>query len=860
VGTRGGGLDRLDRERNRFIHYRADPYDPHSLSQDDVWCLYQDRGGVLWVGTFGGGVNKANRVHQKFVHYRHDPENPNSLSDNRVLSICEDQSGLLWIGTYASGLNRLDRQSGQWTRYEHDPSDPHSLSHNTVRSIYEDRTGALWIGTEGGLDRFNRETGRFVHYRHDAHDPFSLSSNSVGPIYEDRQGILWVGTAGGLNRLDRASGRFTRYQHNPDDAHSLSHNTVSTIFETSDGLLWVGTLGGGLNRFGRESAEFTAFRHDPNDGLSLGSDMVLCIAQDSRDRLYVGTWGAGFDRFDPKTGKFIHFRERNGLPNDVVYGIVADSAGALWVSTNRGLAKFNTRTLQFRAYDVSDGLQSNEFSRGAYYRNKDDELFFGGINGLSVFYPPAVYDNPAVPPVVITAFRKLDRTILTDIATDQTIQLSYTDNFIAFEFAALDYTASPKNQYQYKLEGFDPGWIDAGTRRYQSYSNLKGGRYIFHVRGSNNDGVWNQDGIAVYINVRPPVWETWWFRVGLALLVVGSAVEAYRWRVRSIQARTTQLEALVDERTFEIQRRRLVAEGLREILVLLNSNRTLKESLDYIASEAALLTGAEQTVIFQCQADDVAPTVIGCHTPRVHSSTSEEPPYSALQWIAQAVWTGESLVIPDLDSYRAAERPRSAAEGAANPDVPIIGEHRAMLGFPMSSAGQVYGGLALFYAERQSFSQEDLDLGLTLVDQAALAIANAQLRERVEQLAAESERTRLARDLHDAVTQTLFSASLIAEVLPSVWDKDHSEGLKLLGELRQLSRGAMAEMRTLLLELRPAALAETDLADLLRQLAEATAGRTGLPVAVVADGCCTLPPDVHVALYRIAQEALNNVT
>jgi len=867
IGTSGGGLNLYDRKNDQFIHYRTDPSDPHSLSHNDVRCIYEDRGGVLWVGTFGAGLSKANRANQKFIHYRKDPNDPNSLSDNMVLAIHEDQSGTLWIGTHGGGLNRFDPDSGQWTHYLHDANDPHSLSHNSVRAVYEDSTGALWIGTDGGLDRlvsstdsgqtlsklegFVPENVRFAHYRHDPNDPYSLSHNSVSLIYEDKLGVLWIGTlGGGLNKFDRENQRFVRYQYDPGDPYSLRHNVVSAIYESYDGVLWIGTVGGGLDRFDRESGQFTHYRHDPNNPRSLSSDRVLCIGEDYRRRLYVGTWGGGLNRLDRASGVFTHFREKDGLPNDVVYGIVEDNATYLWFSTNRGVSRFNPTSGEFRNYDVSDGLQSNEFSNGAYHKGKSGVVYFGGINGFNAFYPPQVKDNPYPPPIVITAFKKLDRTVLTDISENRAIELSHNDNFIAFEFAALDYTAPHKNQYLYQLEGFDPRWVSAGTRRYQSYSNLRGGEYVFRVKGTNNDGIWNREGIAIYITVTPPLWEMWWFRGILGLALVASVMVGYRLRMRSIQARTHELESQVRERTYEIERRRLVAEGLREILVILNSNRPLKESLDYIASQATLLTGAEKTIVFQHEDGNSVPVILGAHGNEAEDSMGWNLPAPTLQWIVQSIRTGEPLIVPAFGSYREAH-----AEDAP----PTLGQHRAIMGIPLSVSGDVYGGLVLFYAQERSFVEEDLELALTLVDQAALAIANAQLQDRVEHMAAQTERSRLARDLHDAVTQTLFSASLIAEVLPSLWESDPDEGQQLLQELRQLSRGAMAEMRTLLLELRPAALVEASLDDLLRQLAEAITGRTGLSVQVTVEGQCRLPDDVHVALYRIAQEALNNV-
>jgi signal transduction histidine kinase/ligand-binding sensor domain-containing protein len=876
IGTHGGGLDRYDRENDRFIHYRNDPYDPQSLPSNNVSSVFEDRGGVLWVGTLGAGLSKANPTNQKFALYRQEPGNPNSLSDRSVWAILEDREGTLWVGTDEGGLNRLDRESGQWTHYLHDPDNPISLSDNTVRSIYEDRSGVLWIGTENGLDQFDRDSGQFTHYRDDPNDPQTLSHNDITAIYEDRSGMLWVGTLeGGLNRLDRESGRVTRYQADPNNPDAISHDAITCIHETADGVLWIGTMGGGVNALDPAREHFVHYRNDPRNSNSLSDDVVFAITEDYLGQLYIGTWGGGLNRYNRQSKRFTHYRQKDGLPNDVVYGIVEDNSWYLWLSTNSGLSRFNTNSQKFRNYDVTDGLQSNEFNMGAYYKSRSGELFFGGVNGFNALYPPLVLDNPHVPPVVVSAVKKLDQTILTDVAQTQELQLSYRDTMVAFEFAALDYTASHKNQYVYRLEGFDPAWVNAGTRRYVNYTNLKGGHYVFRVRGANNDGVWNTTGVAIQVTVTPPVWDTWWLRGSVALLLATALVAAYRIRVRSIEDHTHALETQVRERTYEIERRRLVAEGLREILVILNSNRSLKESLDHIACQAAQLSGAIKAIIFHPEPSVANPITLGAYKngqvspsagrertgvqqgevwPSVRRGgepvTDWDLPPDTTGWIMRCVATGEPLVVSSREDYRA-----NCSEEA----LPSLDPYQAILGVPISVSGGIYGGLVLFYDREESFSVEDLELGLTLADHAALAIANAQLHERLEQVAAETERSRLARDLHDAVTQTLFSASLISEVLPATWESNQEEGRKLLKELRQLSRGAMAEMRALLLELRPAALAEAGLGDLLRQLAEAAAGRSGIPVTTTIEGSCTLPPDVHVALYRIAQEALNNV-
>jgi len=647
----------------------------------------------------------------------------------------------------------------------------------------------------------------------------------------------------------------------------LSHNNVLLIYEDRSGVLWIGTFGGGLNEFSRETEKFTHYQNDPNDPNSLSNNSIASICEDQSGVLWIGTFGGGLDKFNREKKTFTHYRyrEKNGLPDDMVYGILEDNAaspdggGCLWLSTNNGLSRFNPRTETFKNYDVRDGLQSNEFNGGACHKNGSGEMFFGGVNGFNAFYPQGIEDNPYIPPVVLTSLTQDGEDVELGKAVESVTEVTFNwpNNFFEFEFAALGYTQPEKNQYAYMLERFDKDWIYIGTRRFARYANLPGGTYVLRVKGSNNDGVWNQEGISVTITIVPPFWETWWFRGIVALVLVGGMIGGHRLRVRSVEARNRELETQVEERTYEIERRRQVAEGLREILVILNSDRPLRESLDYIVSQAALLAGAEGAIVFRRGRASPVTIIASSSGSQANSSTGEGLPGPTtglpaltMRWIARSVLKGQPLIVPDLESYQ-----------MVNPgSVPsTCGEHRAILGIPLSVGDEVYGGLVLFYAQERSFSEEDLKLGFIFADQAVLAIANAQLRDRAEQTAVETERNRLARDLHDAVTQTLFSASLIAEALPTIWESDQDEGRQLLREMRRLSRGALAEMRTLLLELRPTALAEASLGDLLRQLAETVTGRKDVSVTVTVEGQCAFPSDVHVALYRIAQEALNNV-
>jgi len=581
VGTYRGGLNRFDRATGRFTRHKHDESDPGSLSGDQLYSLYQDRSGMIWVGTNDHGVDRFHPELGAFAHYSHDPSNQASLIDNNILCMYVDRLSTPWIGT-RSGLERFDRAKGTFKQYLHDASNPKSIGDNLTQCFLEDRAGSLWIGmVSSGLDRFDRKTGVFTHYKHDPSNPTSLGDNRVYALCEDRSGQIWVGTyGGGLNRFDPARGTFTLFVHNDSIPGSLGGRGVFALCEDHEGSLWVGTFGGGLDRFDRKSATFTHYRHDDADPKSLSDDLVACLYEDHAGTLWVGTTG-GLNRLDRATGTFEHFRVKDGLPNDVVFGILEDAHGNLWLSTNKGLSRFDPQRQTFRNYNYNDGLQGDEFNQNAYAKDpRTGEMYFGGSNGFNVFQPDSVKDNPYVPPIVFSSFTRYN----TDdkegkpieekgIDAKPEITLSYKDNVANFEFAALSFYNNFKNQYAYKLEGFSDNWIQLGTERRATFTNLDAGEYTLRVRGSNNDGVWNSEGAALRLIVTPPWWRTKWAYGSYVLLVVGFLFAVGRFEINRREQKARVRESELRAKAAEAEKRALEAENQRKTKELEDARR-----------------------------------------------------------------------------------------------------------------------------------------------------------------------------------------------------------------------------------------------------------------------------------------------
>lgn len=793
VGTDGGGLNRFkppeaDNKPVTFSHYKYNPNRTDSLSHNYVTSMFEDSSGKFWVCTGGGGLNLVNIPSKEldratFTHHKKDFNNPDSVAGNFIFSIYEDKSGILWIGTFGDGISKLDPQQPHFQTYRNNPLNTNSLSENGTRTIYEDSNRFLWVGTfGGGLNKINLQTNQYTHYRADAKNPGSISHDRVFSILEDEQGNIWVGTeAGSLNQLNPKNGHFNIYQTrtgsasenrvnallidkkgtfwvgtrqeglyqfdpkamtftknfetDPDDPKALSSSDIYHLHEDRSGRLWICTFGGGLNLFNPVDHTFTHYRQKEGDVNSLQNDRLLCLHEDRKGQFWIGSYGGGLSRFDPEEASFQTYTVKNGLPSDVVYGVLSDNQGNLWVSTNKGLSKFNPETLHFKNYDVRDGLQSNEFNGGAFFKNRRGEMYFGGVLGFNRFHPDFIKDNPFIPPIVISDFLLFNKPVpigpMPDrkpilhksISYTDTIDLSYKDRVFTFEFLALNYTSPEKNQYAYMMEGLEDEWNQVGDRRFATYAALPPGKYTFRVKGSNNDGVWNQTGSRVRIFIRPPFWQTWWFRSLAILFILAVVITFFNMRIKSINDRKQELEKQVAERTRDLEAKKRESQRQVTQTVLINRigqrissklnlddlltevTSSIKDTFDNYEALVLLIDEKREKLILKSISSGIVETL-----PKKWFIAMGEG------MIGHAADSGEIQVSGDVT-----KNPNFIKKGRENT--------RSEISIPIKSGDQSIGILDIQSPEIDAFSESDINAFEILSSQIAAAIENARLYE-----------------------------------------------------------------------------------------------------------------------------------
>jgi signal transduction histidine kinase/CheY-like chemotaxis protein/ligand-binding sensor domain-containing protein len=605
LATKTAGVLVFDPQNGSFKQYQHITGKAGSLSGNEIALsgLLIDHEGHVWIGTINEGLNLYNPADDSFYHYTHKFYDPTSLAQTSASGLFEDNQDNLWVGTGRGGISLYTPAANRFNVYRQE-KDPNSLSFSDVKSFCEDSRGNIWIGTDGGgLNLFNREKASFKHFRYNEADPASIGSDAVLDITEDLDKNLWISTwAGGLNLLRPGSTRFTRFKNNPNDKTTISSDMVFKTFQDSEGNLWVGTFGGGLNLLNAKTHQFRRVTKDPDGVTSFLGNNVFVINQDKAGNVWFGGDDGGLNCYNLKSRRFSHYfnefarkpdirviftdhkgrlwigqtglylfdakknvfapySQQPGLLDDVIKGITEDEFGNLWVSANDGLSMFNPDKHTYKKFNIHDGLQGIEFESNSFLRAKDGEMFFGGTKGLTTFYPKNIKINSFLPPVFITGLQVFNKTIVpgqkdsilkTDISLTKQLHLNYRQTSLTFEFNALNYVIPENNNYAYKLEGFDTGWTTADATKKATYTNLDPGTYTFRVKASNNDGFWNPKTASVQIIIKPPYWQTLWFRILAGLTFIVGIYSYYRHRINGINKQKIELEKQVKERTADI--------------------------------------------------------------------------------------------------------------------------------------------------------------------------------------------------------------------------------------------------------------------------------------------------------------------
>ncbi len=891
IGTRGGGLNRYDPESGNFIRFLPEPRVPTSLSNSVVTAIFPSADGELWVGTLGG-LDRLDPATGKFTHFSSSAD-PSTLSSDAISVIVPAGEGTLWIGTGAygatgNGLNRFDPATGKAERITTSSA---CLQSPNISAILTNADGSLWIGhggddlPGGGLDHFTPQSGGCYHYEgKTTYGPFT--SDNITSLLIDQNNFLWITVqGGGLLRADAgAIGKFTNLLHDPGEPDSLSSDSASTLLQDRSGVLWIGTYDQGLNKLDLENLQFRTYKNSVTDSHSLASNHVSAFGEAANGDIWVGTSDAGLDLFTPATGLFNHYRYISSIPDNPrsnqVGSLYVDFDGTLWIGTaNNGLNHFDPVTMNFRHYqhNPSDSTSLIGDEVTAITRDNEGSLWVATTSGLSLFEASSGsfvnYAWKSGAPVTLmvdggdlwigTSGGGVSKWSLSPAGALPPGQSRLIVQFTLVHSAADPNSLSENSVWAIHKSADGLLWFgtSGGLNRYDPQTGE------FKVYNESN-GLPSSTILGIVEDESSHLWIT----TANGLVRFDPATESTRVYDESdgLQGNEFNPNAC------------FISPTTGYVYVGGSDGFTTFNPLKITGN-----TTPPNTIITDFQVSDEAypfdPT--GKTTVRLgYTQNYLSFHFTSLDFHAPAKNTYAYM----LEGYDQAWVPAGTRREAAYADLPagdytfrvkaanrdgVWSANEATLHIQITppfwqmwqfQAGVIVAAALLLaggFRWRMKADQRNAQrLERRIAERTEeLSKANELLREKTAQEAVSAERTRLARELHDAVTQTLFSATLIADVLPELWDKNSAEGYRRLEELRQLTRGALAEMRTLLVELRPNALTEIPLPTLLRQFTEALSGRTRINIQLDCGGDRKLPANVQISFYRIAQEALNNV-
>lgn len=557
VGIEGdNGLIKFNKTSKTFSINKHDSQDKNSVGDGSVTSIYEDRSNILWIGTNLGGISiyKPQKA-SNFIHHKYNANN-NSVSEGAITSIHENSEGDIWLTNYNGIIDKIN-VNGKVTQYNKFIKEEKEYKPTAIHTLLENKNKDVIVGTDKGLYKLNKSTNSFEHQIISANSKF-FNEAPILSMVEDKKEFLWLGVnSNGLIKLDKEQKEQSYFKPGVSyfkdgtstDLATLSSEYVNSVYEDPLGTLWIATVDG-LNKMDKETNTFTSYQHNPLDSTSISHSYIVSLHKDYFGSLWVATY-FGLNVLDEKTGVFRHFFKEGGLPENIVYTILEDKNNNIWIATKNYLSKFNPKTETFRTFNKGNGMSINEFYPGASLMASNGKMYFGGVNGMIEFHPDSLINNSHVPPIMLTDFKISNKSVgikkdslikkgtfflRKNINVSDTISLSYINNNFSFEFTALDYVYSLSNQYAYRMKGFNEDWIYTNANnRSATYTNLDPGSYVFEVKGSNNDGLWNESGKSVVVIISPPWWKTNWAYFLYLAGFLGSLFGFIKWRALKLE-------------------------------------------------------------------------------------------------------------------------------------------------------------------------------------------------------------------------------------------------------------------------------------------------------------------------------------
>ncbi|WP_291723163.1 two-component regulator propeller domain-containing protein [Bernardetia sp.] len=751
----GAGHDyiyKLDLKTKEVIRYRTS-FD--ALGQ--MPAIVRTKENVIWVASRNLGAIKYDPLTNQFDYYYYEIGNKNSLPQRNVWAMLKDSEGIVWVSTN-NGFARIDR-SGVIPKYYniYGGEGKNDLKDSKTGALLETNEGQLWVATGADISRlvsFSEKGGaKFVTLEADLKDSTTVQRQILN-LLQDKQGTVWVGTFDGFYKMTPSQ----RNEFGYEAQHFLDDEDIWTTYEDRSGILWLGTAQGLIKVIRDENntpIDYKYYKHDPENLKSVSHNTVRAIAEDSKGNFWVGTTN-GLNIMNRETGEFEHWGQRNDLANYAIYGILVDEKDNLWISTNFGLMRLLgddsiDDAKRMTNYNPKDGLQSSEFNSGAFFKAEDGEMFFGGIQGLNAFYPQNIKASMYVPPVVMTDFKVLNRSVgiqslgnpdsplKVDISQTEEMTLTYEDRVVTFEFAAINFRRPEKTNYSYILEGFDKDWNEVGSRRFATYSNLPAGNYTFRVKASNSDGIENKEEIAIKIKVLPPWWKSWWFLTIATLSVLGISFGFYKSRMNAVKRQNDTLERLVGERTAEIGQQNLKLESQKTEIERSYSNiRVLSEIGQKITSILDLDTVISSVYEYVNELTDATAFGIGIYNPnkeridfrgfiengeRIPDSYDNITDENKLSVVC--LTRNEDIIINNF----AKEHTKYISEVSLD----RVGDmYQSIIYLPLLLEGKIVGVLTVQSHKTNAYSKNDLTILRTLASYISIALDNARTYTQLE--------------------------------------------------------------------------------------------------------------------------------